>query len=235
MQPMQIETDHSNQTQTGQPLWLAPVLVVRAILAALLHFLGLYNRMKSYNRSTRFKPTWIDSFDDLRRLEWNRARMRALVAGALLRGENPDDLPPFQFEDTVPADFICPCPNSPLEMNRRFLSLARFRLDPHADIQRYVQRLAKREHIDLSGCPLRLASRSTSPALRAEEENHRSLSSSDAQHRGRWIAASSRRDGGGSRRLVILAQARAPPTFPRLPIADLPQREARLRSRPRVH
>ena len=70
------------------------------------------------------------------------------------------------------------------------------------------------------GCPLRRAARATSPGLRPEEEGthvRRSLSSSGVS-RGRWRATSSSRDGGGSRRTAFNAQARAPPTIPRLPI-----------------
>ena len=66
--------------------------------------------------------------------------------------------------------------------------------------------IAKRDVTD-GCCPHRhaTASRATSPALRAMEENHRSLSSL-AVRRGRWIAASSQRDGGGSH------SCRGPPT-----------------------
>ena len=66
--------------------------------------------------------------------------------------------------------------------------------------------IAKRDVTD-GCCPHRhaTASRATSPALRAMEENHRSLSSL-AVRRVRWIAASSQRDGGGSH------SCRGPPT-----------------------
>ena len=72
-------------------------------------------------------------------------------------------------------------------------------------VDAYVEDLRERYSISErdarnSSCPHRHAtsSRATSPALRAMEENHRSLSSSGASRRGRWIAAPSQRDGGGS-------------------------------------
>jgi hypothetical protein len=76
------------------------------------------------------------------------------------------------------------------------------------DRERLAQKRAERLVRETSESPLRLrtACASTSPALRAEEENHRRLSSSSAQRWGRWIGASSRRDGGG-----LFAQPRGPP------------------------
>ena len=56
----------------------------------------------------------------------------------------------------------------------------------------------------------------TPRAITRARTAHRPLSSSNAQRWGRWIAASSRRDGGGSRRRLRVAAPRAPPTLPRL-------------------
>ena len=75
------------------------------------------------------------------------------------------------------------------------------------DRERLAQKRAERLQREQAQSPLRLrtACASTSPALCAEEENHRRLSSSSAQRWGRWIGASSRRDGGGC------ASPRGPP------------------------
>jgi hypothetical protein len=75
------------------------------------------------------------------------------------------------------------------------------------DRERLAQKRAERLQREQAQSPLRLrtACASTSPTPCAEEENHRRLSSSSAPRWGRWIGASSRRDGGGSLR------ARGPP------------------------
>ena len=76
-----------------------------------------------------------------------------------------------------------------------------------SDRERLAQKRAERLQREQAQSPLRLdaSHQSTSPALCAEEENHRRLSSSSAQRWGRWIGASSRRDGGGC------ASPRGPP------------------------
>ena len=82
------------------------------------------------------------------------------------------------------------------------------------DRERLAYLRAERLKREREASPLRLdaAHRSTSPALRAEEANHRALfdvqlASLSAQHWGRWIARACAQDGGGSR-------ARAPPSTP---------------------
>ncbi|MDP3492232.1 MAG: hypothetical protein Q8R82_03895, partial [Hyphomonadaceae bacterium] len=79
------------------------------------------------------------------------------------------------------------------------------------DLERLAQRRAKRMQRERIESPLRLApsAQSTSPALRAEEENHRRLSSSSATRWGRWIARTCAQDGGGH-----FAQPRGPPPKP---------------------
>ena len=79
---------------------------------------------------------------------------------------------------------------------------------------------AKRILCEIAKNPLRLAAtpQSTSPALCAEEENHRRLSSSSAPRWGRWIARPCAQDGGGA------ALPRAPPSIPTADIhSPLPQ------------
>ena len=84
--------------------------------------------------------------------------------------------------------------------------------------QRRAARIVRSEQ-----SPLRLAAslQSTSPALCAEEENHRALfnvqiSSSSAKHWGRWIARPCAQDGGG-----LFAQPRGPPISPKIPSFNL--------------
>ncbi len=88
------------------------------------------------------------------------------------------------------------------------------------DYERYAQRRAERLRREPDNLPLRLAAtlQSTSPALCAVEANRQrpfnvQIASISAQHWGRWIGASSRRDGGGGE------FARGPPHITRLPIA----------------
>ncbi len=69
-----------------------------------------------------------------------------------------------------------------------------------AIVDSYVDHIRERFGIsqrEARTCPLRLASRSTSPGFAGGGNRHRSLASLAAR-RGRWIAASSSRDGGGS-------------------------------------
>ena len=72
------------------------------------------------------------------------------------------------------------------------------------DYERYAIKRAERLRADENNYPLRLAAtlQSTSPALCAVEANRQRLfdvqiASTSAPHWGRWIGASSRRDGGG--------------------------------------
>ncbi len=75
------------------------------------------------------------------------------------------------------------------------------------NLERLAQRRATRMQRELDENPIRLdaSHQSASPMLRMVEATHRCLASLSAQHWGRWIGASSRRDGGGTLR------ARGPP------------------------
>ncbi len=80
------------------------------------------------------------------------------------------------------------------------------------NLERLAHRRAQRMQRELANNPLRLAAtlQSTSLALCTVEANHHCLASLSAQHWGRWIGASSRRDGGG-----LFAQSRGPPSHSR--------------------
>ncbi len=95
------------------------------------------------------------------------------------------------------------------------------------DYERYAVKRAERLKREPDNLPLRLAAtlQSTSPALCAVEANsplqlNARFASTCAQHWGRWIGASSRRDGGGG------ASSRGPPHITRLPIANCLSRRA---------
>ena len=68
-------------------------------------------------------------------------------------------------------------------------------------IEDLAQRRAARMRLEREANPLRLApsAQSTSPMLRMVEDSVRLLEVLHRRRRGRWIGASSRRDGGGSR------------------------------------
>ena len=151
-----------------------------------------------------FPTNWKDHWQNLRELEWYRDQILAFAVSHVLAGGSLNDRTDFQLIDDIPANYGV-CPRTPQAMNHRFIAMAQFRFNSSKYIRRHIKRIAKREGITLqsasSGCPLRLA------------RKHRSLSSSNAQHWGRWRATSSSRDGGGSRWLALNARARAPPTL----------------------
>ena len=200
---MTVEQSHDAYEEGEAPTWAWPVYALVAWLATILGYIARFKRAR------RFKSDWRDSWDDLRQSEWLRDQLIAQGVTQLLNNQplRPDDT---KIVLDPPATFGGPCPRTPFDMNRRFLALARWAADPEAIIRKRFRRLTS------GGCPLRRAARATSPTRRVEEESNRArhrLSSSGAS-RGRWIATSWERDGGGSRRSAFSAQARAPPTIP---------------------
>ena len=204
--------NHAKQT-TGEAPRLSPL---EAFVAWLTNFLRIIAGLK---RRTVFPPNWKDHWPGLRELEWYRDQILAFSAKHVLSGGSLDDRTDFQLITEVPADYGI-CPQTPQAMNRRFIAMAQFRLDPDKYIQRHIRRIAKRAGIQLlispSGCPLRLASLNTSPNAPHWRRKATALFPPSREARGRWRASS--RDGGGSRRPALTAQARAPPDRP-LPIA----------------
>ncbi len=123
--------------------WLAPVAMLVAWLAALLARIARLNRIR---RTTKFKPTWRDSWPGLRQSEWHRDLMLAQGAALLLSGKTLDDA---DFVDhPMPADYGGPCPKSPYEMKRRFAVIADWLRDPEAHIRRHVARIARRGGVE---------------------------------------------------------------------------------------
>ena len=108
---------------------------------------------------------------------------------------------------------LIPATDNLREVQERYANYANAFGDMNAVVEAYIEDIRQRYRISereaaIRSCPLRhaTASRATSPGY-AEGGNAHSSLSSIAARRGRWLAASSRRDGGGSRK------CRGPPTF----------------------
>ena len=154
----------ANQT-TGEAPRLSPL---EAFVAWLANFLRTIAGLK---RRTVFPPNWQDHWQGLRELEWYRDQILAFSAKHVLSGGSLDDRTDFQLILDVPDDYGV-CPQTPQAMNRRFIAMAQFRLDPDKYIQRHIRRIAKRAGIALDHAqridPLRHAtktSRATSPGF----------------------------------------------------------------------
>jgi len=190
---------------------------LEAFVAWVANFLRTITGMK---RRKTFPKNWKDHWEGLSELEWYRDQILAFAAKHVLAGGSLNDRTDFQLTLDVPDDYgICPC--TAQAMNRRFIAMAQFRLNPDRYIHRHIRRIARAAGItlttDTSGCPLRHASHATSPSLRLEEESnrtrckHRPLSSSNAQHDGLSRRSAAKAEGG-SRGLLAWSRARAPPT-----------------------
>jgi hypothetical protein len=205
--------------------WFAPLA---AFIAWLAHLFDQIAKLKRIRRTTKFKPNWRDHWRDLRQCEWMRDQILASGAAQLLAGKALD-LDAFIPSTEPPANYGGPCPATPFEMNRRFLAIARFNADPEPAIRAHAARIARRPGIDLNS-PLRLAGQATSPGFAGGGLNACwAEKSSLADRRGRWIATSASRDGGGC------ARARGPPP---LQFAEIQQSKTShdppARSRPRA-
>jgi hypothetical protein len=207
---MQNATIPREQT-AGEAPRLSPL---EAFVAWVANLIATITGMK---RRKVFPKNWKDHWVGLRELEWYRDQILAFAASHVFAGGSLDDHTDFQLNTEIP-DTYGVCPRTPKAMNQRFILAAAFRLDPNMFILRHIQRIACREGITLilssSGSPLRLASRATSPGF--ADGGHRLVArtaSSTADRRGRWIAASSRRDGGGFSQRAP-AHARGPPLSP---------------------
>ena len=198
----------------GEAPRLSPL---EAIVAWIANFLRMITGMK---RRKVFPPNWKDHWQGLRELEWYRDQILAFAAQHVLSGGSLNDHTDFDLTLDIPDDYGI-CPRTPEAMNRRFIAMAQFRLNPDKYILRHIRRIARSAGItlttDSSGCPLRHASHVTSPSLRLEEESTCTRRKAGAfppprKARGRWRASS--RDGGGSRMRPLQSRARAPPTIP---------------------
>ncbi len=197
---------------TGEARRLSPL---EAFVQWIANFIRTITGMK---RRKVFPPNWKDHWQGLRELEWYRDQILAFAAKHVLSGGSLNDHTDFQLILEVPDNYGI-CPRTPQAMNRRFIAMAQFRLNPDKYILRHVRRIARAAGIvlttDSSGCPLRHAPHATSPSLRLEEESTCARCKTGAfppprKARGRWRASS--RDGGGSRDCSLQSRARAPPT-----------------------
>jgi hypothetical protein len=215
---MQNATTRAHRQQ-GEAHRLSPLEAFVAWVASLIATITGMKRRKV------FPKNWKDHWAGLRELEWYRDQILAFAASHVFAGGSLDDRTDFQLITEIP-DTYGVCPRTPKAMNHRFILAAAFRLDPNKFILRHIQRIARRAGIVLSftasGSPLRLASRATSPGFAGGGLPLAAPTvSSTADRRGRWRAASSRRDGGGfSQRAPT--HARGPPQLPKtnLPIAS---------------
>ncbi len=199
---------------TGEAPRLSPL---EAFVQWVANFIRTITGMK---RRKTFPPNWKDHWQGLRELEWYRDQILAFAAQHVLSGGSLNDHTDFDLTLDVPDDYGI-CPRTPQAMNRRFIAMGQFRLNPDKYIFRHIHRIARAAGItlttDTSGCPLRHAPHATSPSLRLEEEStcarrkRRSLSSLNAQRDGLSRRSAAKAEGG-SRRLAFIAQARAPPT-----------------------
>jgi len=212
---MQFDTNqHEHHPNATSPNWLAPLTLLVAWLVSLLQQIA---RLKRIRATTVFKLHWTQSWDDLRRLEWHRDQMLAQGAALLLSGKTLNDADAVLTDP--PADYGGPRPTTPFQMQRRFLAIADFLKDPEGHIRRHAARIAR--HSNVSFCPLRRASRATSPSRSATEGGNTAVCLPRAQ-----------RGGGGMRALARMSEgavstrpnARGPPlptAHCRLPIAAL--------------
>jgi hypothetical protein len=136
---MTVAETHDASTQGEAPSWAWPVHAFVAWLAAIL---GYVTRFKRIRQSHRFKPDWRDSWEDLRQSEWLRDQMIAQGVAQLLAGQSLH-LDDKQIILTPPAAYGGPCPRTPFDMNRRFLALARWAVDPEAIIRERFRRLSR--------------------------------------------------------------------------------------------
>jgi len=198
---------------TGEAPRLSPL---EAFVQWVANFIRTITGMK---RRKVFPPNWSDHWQGLRELEWYRDQILAFAAQHVLSGGSLNDRTDFQLALAVPDDYGV-CPRTPQAMNRRFIAMAQFRLNPDKYIHRHIQRIARAAGItlttDSSGCPLRHAPHATSPNALHWRRKETALSASAGafppprKARGRWRASS--RDGGGSRDCSLQSRARAPPT-----------------------
>ena len=133
--------EHAKQT-TGEASRLSPL---EAFVAWLASFLRTIVGMK---RRKVFPTNWKDHWPGLRELEWYRDQILAFSARHVLSGGSLDDRTDFQLIETVPEGYGV-CPQTPHAMNRRFIAMAQFRLNPDKYIQRHIRRIAKRGGIAL--------------------------------------------------------------------------------------
>ena len=142
----------------GEAPWLSPL---EAFVAWLASFLRTIAGLK---RRTVFPPNWKGHWEGLRELEWYRDQILAFSAKHVLSGGSLDDRTDFQLILDVPAGYGV-CPRTAYAMNRRFIAMAQFRLEPDKYIQRHIRRIAQREGItlvrDMRRAPLRHATKTS--------------------------------------------------------------------------
>lgn len=209
---MNHATTFAEQTTGEAEHRLSPLEAFVQWVANVLRLITGMKRRKTFPRN------WKDHWQGLRELEWYRDQILAFSAKHVLSGGSLNDRTDFRLIKDIPVDYGV-CPATPHAMNQRFIAMAQFRFNPSTYIHRHIRRIARAAGIALTvssnGCPLRLASRATSPGF---ADGALPLSSpavsSLADRRGRWRVRSCARVAGGGRGCPLQNHARAPPTCP---------------------
>lgn len=136
---------------------------------------NLIRTITGMKRRKVFPTNWKNHWQNLRELEWYRDQILAFAASHVLAGGSLNDRTDFQLNDEIPADYGA-CPRTPQAMNRRFIAMAQFRLNPSKYIHRHIRRIAKREGIaltlDTGDCHLLHASHAASPGFAGGGDAH---------------------------------------------------------------
>ena len=177
----------------------------------------LFALIAGLKRRKVFPPNWKDCWRNLQQAEWGRAQLLALCVREVLAGRSLDTDASFTLDLDPPEDYGV-CPRTARAMNQRFLQIARFQLDPNRCILRHLRRIAKRERLhlacDANGCPYRLAPLAADSASCVEPKL--TVRTFCALGLLRHRVATPNRHGHDA---PLRAQARAPPTPSRLPLA----------------
>jgi hypothetical protein len=189
-----------------------PGVIALAVALLCQLFSLLTTQLADLKRSRNRKPPpdWQAHWPALRQSEWNVLQMQAVGAKLILEGK-PLDLMTLSWNWVITADFNTQPPATYREMHRRFTQATRFLADAHRLITRHAKRIAK--------SPLRLAAtpQSTSPALRAKEENHRAFPPPALRAGGGGLRALARKTEGALRSHAHHPQSRLPISTPHYP------------------
>jgi hypothetical protein len=165
-----------------------------------------FGRVRGMRRRGEHAVNWRELAGDLAPLEWKLASMIAQGVDRVLGGERLD-LNTI-YCGPMPPGFAYAVPRSAEALTQRMEIIARILVEPERYIRRIAGRIARK-----AADPLRLAARSTSPTC-VGEATAAALTALSCLHRlrrGRWIATSASRDGGGMPRAPPIHFAFATP------------------------
>ena len=213
---MTVAKSHDASDQSEARTCAGPLYALVAWLATMF---GYITRFK---RARRFKPDWRDSWEGLRQSEWLRDQLIAQGVAQLLSNQ------PLHFDDTQitldpPASYGGPCPRTPVDMNRRFVALARWVADPEALIRARYKRFSR----------ILLVTHGSTDARRAAHHELARVAASRNANVQIALMLGSARSARPSKHARGLTRARAPPQLYALHVARYSARKRQLpRSRP---